>query len=45
VQKHASVPGFDSWWDVPVAEVSGVETVREARETYIAQEKTERFFY
>ena len=24
VQKHASVPGFDSWWDVPVAEVSEV---------------------
>nr|MBA2595699.1 3D-(3,5/4)-trihydroxycyclohexane-1,2-dione acylhydrolase (decyclizing) [Chloroflexia bacterium] len=45
VQKHASVPGFDSWWDVPVAEVSGVPTVREAREEYVEQEKNERFFY
>ena len=45
VQKHASVPGFDSWWDVPVAEVSEVTTVREAREEYVAREKNERFFY
>jgi len=45
VQKHASVPGFDSWWDVPVAEVSEVATVREAREEYVEREKNERFFY
>ncbi len=25
------VPGFESWWDVPVAEVSGREGVRDAR--------------
>jgi 3D-(3,5/4)-trihydroxycyclohexane-1,2-dione acylhydrolase (decyclizing) len=45
VQKHASVPGFDSWWDVPVAEVSEVATVREARSEYVEREKNERFFY
>jgi 3D-(3,5/4)-trihydroxycyclohexane-1,2-dione acylhydrolase (decyclizing) len=45
VQKHASVPGFDSWWDVPVAEVSEVPTVREAREEYVENEQMERFFY
>jgi 3D-(3,5/4)-trihydroxycyclohexane-1,2-dione acylhydrolase (decyclizing) len=45
VQKHASVPGFDSWWDVPVAEVSEVPTVREAREEYVENERMERFFY
>ena len=45
VQKHASVPGFDSWWDVPVAEVSEMATVREAREEYVEREKDERFFY
>jgi 3D-(3,5/4)-trihydroxycyclohexane-1,2-dione acylhydrolase (decyclizing) len=45
VQKHASVPGFDSWWDVPVAEVSEVASVRAAREEYVAREKNERFFY
>jgi 3D-(3,5/4)-trihydroxycyclohexane-1,2-dione acylhydrolase (decyclizing) len=45
VLKHARVPGFDSWWDVPVAEVSTVPTVNEAREDYITHEATERFFY
>jgi 3D-(3,5/4)-trihydroxycyclohexane-1,2-dione acylhydrolase (decyclizing) len=45
VQKHATVPGFDSWWDVPVAEVSTVPTVREAHEEYVEHEKTERFYY
>jgi TPP-dependent trihydroxycyclohexane-1,2-dione (THcHDO) dehydratase len=28
------VPGFDGWWDVPVAEVSGSGGVREARAAY-----------
>lgn len=28
------VPGFESWWDVPVAEVSGRPGVNEAREAY-----------
>jgi 3D-(3,5/4)-trihydroxycyclohexane-1,2-dione acylhydrolase (decyclizing) len=45
VQKHANVPGFDSWWDVPIAEVSRVPTVRAAHEEYVEQEKMERFFY
>jgi 3D-(3,5/4)-trihydroxycyclohexane-1,2-dione acylhydrolase (decyclizing) len=45
VQKHATVPGFDSWWDVPVAEVSRIPTVQDAHEAYVAHEKTERFFY
>jgi 3D-(3,5/4)-trihydroxycyclohexane-1,2-dione acylhydrolase (decyclizing) len=45
VQKHATVPGFDSWWDVPVAEVSTVPTVREAHEEYVEHEETERFYY
>ena len=45
VEKHASVPGFDSWWDVPVAEVSEVPTVREAREEYVENEQMERFYY
>jgi 3D-(3,5/4)-trihydroxycyclohexane-1,2-dione acylhydrolase (decyclizing) len=45
VQKHAKVPGFESWWDVPVAEVSTVPTVKEAREEYVAHEGSERFYY
>ena len=25
------VPGYDSWWDVAIAEVSALDTVRQAR--------------
>jgi 3D-(3,5/4)-trihydroxycyclohexane-1,2-dione acylhydrolase (decyclizing) len=45
VQKHAAVPGFDSWWDVPVAEVSDVPTVQAAHAEYVEHEETERFYY
>jgi 3D-(3,5/4)-trihydroxycyclohexane-1,2-dione acylhydrolase (decyclizing) len=31
VDRHAEVPTYDSWWEVPVAEVSEMESVREAR--------------
>ena len=31
-----SVPGYESWWDVPVAEVAGTASVRAAREEYEA---------
>jgi 3D-(3,5/4)-trihydroxycyclohexane-1,2-dione acylhydrolase (decyclizing) len=34
VDRYEGVPGYESWWDVPVAEVSTVESVREAREQY-----------
>jgi len=36
------VPGYDSWWDVAVAEVSGMESVREARAHYEEARKRER---
>ncbi|MBA3475446.1 MAG: 3D-(3,5/4)-trihydroxycyclohexane-1,2-dione acylhydrolase (decyclizing) [Actinobacteria bacterium] len=36
VDRYESVPGYESWWDVAVAEVSGLESVREARERYEA---------
>jgi 3D-(3,5/4)-trihydroxycyclohexane-1,2-dione acylhydrolase (decyclizing) len=32
--RHAGVPGYESWWDVPVAEVAETETVRAARADY-----------
>jgi 3D-(3,5/4)-trihydroxycyclohexane-1,2-dione acylhydrolase (decyclizing) len=38
------VPGYESWWDVPVAEVSEMESVRRAREEYARRRKSERFF-
>lgn len=28
------VPGYESWWDVPVAEVSEMKSVGEARKRY-----------
>jgi 3D-(3,5/4)-trihydroxycyclohexane-1,2-dione acylhydrolase (decyclizing) len=38
----ASVPGYESWWDVAVAEVSELESVREARARYEEARKRER---
>jgi 3D-(3,5/4)-trihydroxycyclohexane-1,2-dione acylhydrolase (decyclizing) len=38
------VPGYESWWDVPVAEVSERETVRAARKSYEQARKLERHF-
>jgi 3D-(3,5/4)-trihydroxycyclohexane-1,2-dione acylhydrolase (decyclizing) len=34
VDRYEGVPDYESWWDIPVAEVSGVESVREARKAY-----------
>ncbi len=34
VDRYEGVPGYESWWDVPVAEVSAVESVRAARTAY-----------
>jgi 3D-(3,5/4)-trihydroxycyclohexane-1,2-dione acylhydrolase (decyclizing) len=36
------VPGYDSWWDVAVAEVAEMESVREARVRYEEARKRER---
>jgi 3D-(3,5/4)-trihydroxycyclohexane-1,2-dione acylhydrolase (decyclizing) len=38
------VPGYESWWDVAVAEVSEMDGVREARAGYEGARKQERFF-
>jgi 3D-(3,5/4)-trihydroxycyclohexane-1,2-dione acylhydrolase (decyclizing) len=35
-------PGSDAWWDVPVAEVSTVDTTRDARERYQAAKRAQR---
>jgi 3D-(3,5/4)-trihydroxycyclohexane-1,2-dione acylhydrolase (decyclizing) len=39
------VPGYESWWDVPIAEVSEHESVKAARVAYEAARKKERFFF
>ncbi len=44
VDKEVRVPGYESWWDVPVAEVSEMESVKRARESYDEAVKRERSF-
>ena len=39
-----AVPSYDSWWDVPVAEVSTSARVREAREQYEKDLQKQRIF-
>jgi 3D-(3,5/4)-trihydroxycyclohexane-1,2-dione acylhydrolase (decyclizing) len=39
------VPGYESWWDVPIAEVSEAESVRAARENYELNRRKEKFFF
>jgi 3D-(3,5/4)-trihydroxycyclohexane-1,2-dione acylhydrolase (decyclizing) len=39
------VPGYESWWDVPIAEVSERETVKAARKKYEEARKKERYFF
>jgi 3D-(3,5/4)-trihydroxycyclohexane-1,2-dione acylhydrolase (decyclizing) len=34
VDRYEGVPTYESWWDVPVAEISAVESVRAARTEY-----------
>jgi len=43
--RYVGVPGYESWWDVPVAEVSEIESVQKAREEWEESCKLERFFY
>lgn len=44
IDPSAGVPGYESWWDVAVAEVSDQETVRQARQAWEAGKKRERWF-
>jgi 3D-(3,5/4)-trihydroxycyclohexane-1,2-dione acylhydrolase (decyclizing) len=39
------VPSYESWWDVPIAEVSERETVKAARQKYEEARKKERRFF
>jgi 3D-(3,5/4)-trihydroxycyclohexane-1,2-dione acylhydrolase (decyclizing) len=44
VDRYESVPDYESWWDVPVAEVSEMEAVREARVAYEGDRRNERWW-
>jgi 3D-(3,5/4)-trihydroxycyclohexane-1,2-dione acylhydrolase (decyclizing) len=39
------VPGYDSWWDVPVAEVSEMPAVDQARRDWSTNRARERYFF
>ena len=43
--RYVNVPGYDSWWDVPVAEVSEMESVREVRKDWEKMRAQERYFF
>jgi 3D-(3,5/4)-trihydroxycyclohexane-1,2-dione acylhydrolase (decyclizing) len=42
VDKEMRVPGYESWWDVPVSEVSEIASIRQARARYEEALKKER---
>jgi 3D-(3,5/4)-trihydroxycyclohexane-1,2-dione acylhydrolase (decyclizing) len=42
VDRYEGVPNYESFWDVPVAEVSEMETVRAAQEEYARNKQAER---
>jgi 3D-(3,5/4)-trihydroxycyclohexane-1,2-dione acylhydrolase (decyclizing) len=42
--REVRVPGYESWWDVAVAEVSTMDSVKKARAQYDEARKKERHF-
>ena len=39
------VAGYESWWDVPIAEVSEIESVSSAHQNYAKEKKKEKLFF
>jgi 3D-(3,5/4)-trihydroxycyclohexane-1,2-dione acylhydrolase (decyclizing) len=44
VDREQRVGGYESWWDVPVAQVSTRQTVQEARREYERARGAERHY-
>ncbi len=42
VDRYAGVPSYESWWDVPIAEVAEADSVRSVRKEYDAARTAER---
>jgi 3D-(3,5/4)-trihydroxycyclohexane-1,2-dione acylhydrolase (decyclizing) len=42
--RYVGVPGYESWWDVPIAEVSEIDSVKTARTNYEQEVQKERYF-
>ncbi len=45
VDKEQKVPGYESWWDVPVAEVAETESAKKARKEYEEVRKRQRDYF
>lgn len=45
VDKEQKVPGYESWWDVPVAEVSETESAQAARKEYEEERERQRDYF
>lgn len=44
VDREQRVPGYESWWDVPIAEVSEVASAQAAYRAYVSERARERYF-
>jgi 3D-(3,5/4)-trihydroxycyclohexane-1,2-dione acylhydrolase (decyclizing) len=44
VDRYEGVPGYESWWDVPVAEVADADSVRAVRSEYDEARQAERSY-
>jgi 3D-(3,5/4)-trihydroxycyclohexane-1,2-dione acylhydrolase (decyclizing) len=42
--RYEAVPGYESWWDVQVAEVSEMPAVQDARQEWETKQAEERYF-
>ena len=42
--RYEGVPGYESWWDVPIAEVSTMPSVQAARAEWETMQAQERYF-
>jgi 3D-(3,5/4)-trihydroxycyclohexane-1,2-dione acylhydrolase (decyclizing) len=45
VDKEQKVPGYEGWWDVPVAEVAQTESAQKARKQYEEARKRQRDYF
>jgi 3D-(3,5/4)-trihydroxycyclohexane-1,2-dione acylhydrolase (decyclizing) len=45
VDKQQNVPGYEGWWDVPVAEVAETESAQKARKEYEEMRKRQRDYF
>ena len=44
VDREQRIGGSESWWDVPIAEVSTIEAVQAARADYVRAKAAERSY-